>query len=333
MENAPPPLSAYKKKILTAADLKKDEFINKNHLILDASVDDFTNEIDGVYSVFCSQQVIFWEGKLQTKSRILLSYPPEISSSHFYLLYFKSSNSLNIRVNIEIPVDEILLNGQSGSGLGSFLWASNVGIEVLIPPNTQVDFQLTVVHKEKLLEQMATTTLLQKEKLMMFGKSNVPLFFFSKEATPLANTANLHTNSINFFQKRAEILDILIEYLSLYMDISNEKCSLWDFQNMLAIEQYISHLPIDLKPNLAQLSNDFNYPQQRISKLFRQLFGKSTAEYHCAIHIERAAWLLEIEPLNIYEVSHLLDFKDSRMFSRRFKSHYLVSPKVYKSKS
>ncbi len=333
MKNAPPPLSAYKKKILTASDLKKDEFINRNHQILDTSIDDCTNEIDGVYSVFCSQQVIFWEGKLHTKSRILLSYPPEILSTHFYLLYFKSSNTLNIRVNLDIPVNEGLLNSQSGSGLGSFLWASNVGVEVLIPPDTQVDFQLIVVSKEQLLEQMANKTLLQREKLLMFGKSNVPLFFYSKETIPLPNMVNLQTNSINFFQKRVEILDLLIEYFSFSINISNEKCSLWDFQNILIIEQFISQLPIAIKPNLAQLSKDFNYPRLRISKLFRHLFGKSTAEYHCAIHMEYVAWLLEIEPLNIYEISRLLDCKDSRMFSRRFKSYYSVPPKVYKSKS
>lgn len=333
MEYTLPPTSVYIKKKLKGSYLQKDEFIKKNHQILEAPIDDFSNEMEGIYSVFCSHQVVLWEGKLHTKSRILLSYPAEILSNHFYLLYFKSNYSLNIRVNLDIPVNEILLNGQSGSGIGSFLWASNVGVEVLIPPNSQVDFQLIVVSKKQLLEQMANSTLLKMEKLIIIGKSNVPLFFFSKEVVPLANLFNLPTKSNNYSQKRAKILDILINYFLLCIDNSNEKCSLWDFQNMLTIEQYISQLPIDIKPNLAQLANKFNYPQQKISKLFSQLFGRTTAEYHCAIHMEYATGLLEIERLNICEVSNLLDFKDSRMFSRRFKSYHSVSPKVYKCKS
>lgn len=333
MKNAQPPNGAFKKISVQASDLQKNELPNKNLQISEASIDGFTGEMDGIYSVFCSQQVVLWNGKLNTTSRIILTYPPEILSTHFYLLYFKSTNCLNLRVNLDIPVNEMLLNSQSGPGLGSFLWASNVGLEVIIPPNTQVDFQLLVVSKKQLLEQLERTTLSETEKLAIFGNSNVPLFFFSKEALPLANMVTLKKKSINYTQKRSDILDILVKYFSLYSEHSNEKCSLWDFQNMLTIEQHIAQLPIDLKPNLTQLAKLFNYPQQRFSKLFCQLFGKTMAEYHCAIHMEYACWLLEIQQLSIYEVSDQLDFKDSRMFSHRFKSHYSVSPKAYKLKS
>lgn len=333
MENALPPPCAYTKKILKAAYLQKDEFVNKNHQVLNASIDDFSSEIDGIYSLFSSQKVVLWEGKLHTKSRILLSYPPEILSTHIYLLYFKSNNYLNIKVNLDIPVNEILLNGQSGSELGSFLWASNVGVEVLIPPNTQVDFQLIVVSKKQLVEQMAITTLSQMNKHIIFGKSNVPLFFYSKGAIQLDNLLILQPKSTNYSRKRAMMFDIVINYFLLNMDQSNEICSLWDFQNMLTIEQYISELPINIKPNLAQLAKKFNYPQQKMSKLFSKLFGRTIAGYHCAIHMEYATGLFEIERLNICEVSNLLGFKDCRMFSHRFKSYHAVSPKVYKCKS
>ncbi len=333
MENTSLPSCAYTKKILKAAYLQKDEFVNKNYQVLDASIDDFSNEINGIYSLFCSQKVVQWEGKIHTKSRILLSYPPEILSTHIYILYFKASNYINIKFNLNIPVNEILLNGQSGSELGSFLWASNVGVEVLIPPDTHVDFQLIVVSKKQLLAQMAITTLSQMNKHITFVKSNVPLFFYSKGAIQLDNLLTLQPKSTNYSRKRAQIFDIVINHFLLNMDYSNEICSLWDFQNMLTIEQYISQLPINIKPNLAQLAKKFNYPQQKMSKLFSKLFGSTIAEYHCAIHMEYATGLLEIERLNIGEVSNLLGFKDCRMFTHRFKSYHTVSPKVYRCRS
>lgn len=332
MRNIQLPQDALKKICVQASDLQNNKLSNKNFQILDAPFNGIVDEIEGVYSVFCSQQVVLWDGKLNTKSRILLTYPAEISSTHFYILYFKATNCLNLRVNIDIPVNDILLNGQSGSGLGSFLWASNVGLEILIPPNTQVDFQLIVVSKKQLLAQLKKTTLLVSEKLNIFGSSNVPLFFFSKEVLALDNLVALKKKSVNYSQKRVDIIDTLVKYFSLNKELSNEKCSLWDFQNMLTIEQHISQLPADLKPNITQLAQLFNYFPPGFSKLFHQLFGKTIAEYHCAVHMEYACWLLETQQLSVYEVSNQLDFKNKKMFSLMFKSHYFVTPKIYKVK-
>lgn len=333
MKNAQPPIDALKKITINPSDLQKKGLVNKNLQILDSPIENSETEINGEYSFFSSQQVGFWDTKFSTKSRVLLTYPAEILSTHFYLLYFKSTNCLNLRINIDIPVNEILLNGQSGSGLGSFLWASNVGLELMIPPNTQVNFQLLVIPKKQLLEQIKSTTSTACQKLTIFGNSNVPLFFFSKEAPALVDLVTLRKKSVNQKQKREEILNILIKYFSLNIELSNEKCTLWDFQNMLIIEQHISQLPADLKPNLTQLSQLFDYFPQAFSKLFRELFGKSIVEYHCAIHMEYACWLLETQQLSVCEVSDQLDFKNRKMFSQMFKSHYFVSPKIYKVKT
>lgn len=330
MKNAQPPIDALKKITINPSDLQKNELANKNFQISDSPIEDSKTGINGVYSFFSSQQVGFWDAKFNTKSRVILTYSAEILSTHFYLLYFKSTNCLNLRVNIDIPVDDVLLNSQSGAGLESFLWASNVGLEVMIPPNTQVDLQLLVVPKKQLLEQIKSTTSSGCQKLTIFGNSNVPLFFFSKEAPALVNLATLRKKSINQKQKREEILDILVKYFSLNNELSNEKCSLWNFQNMLIIEQHISQLPADIKPNLTQLSQLFDYFPQAFSKLFRELFGKSITEYHCAIHMEYACWLLETQQLSVCEVSDQLAFKNRKMFSHMFKSHYFVTPKIYK---
>lgn len=333
MKNVQPPNDALTKILVQASDLQKNELPNKNYQITDAPIKKFKAYVDGIYSLFYSQRVVLWNGKLNTKSRIILTYPAEILSTHFYILYFKSTNCLNLRVNINIPVNEILLDVQSESGVGSFLWASNVGLEVMIPLNTQIDFQLLVVSKEQLLKHLKSNPVLVMEKLIIFGNSNVPLFHYSKAALSVATSVILNSKSLSYSQKRLDILDILVKYFSLNDGISNEKCTLLDFQNMLTIEQHISQLPAISKPNIPQLAQHFSYSQQRFSKLFRQLFGKTMAEYHCAIHMEYACWLLETQRLSVCEVSDQLDFKNSKMFSRRFKSHYFTTPKIYKLKA
>lgn len=333
MKNTQPPDDVFKKITIQSSDLQKKSLSNKKLQIPGSVSEGFKGEIDGIYSGFYSQQVGLWDGELNTKSGVILTYPADKLSTHFYLLDFKSTNCLNLRVNIDLPINEILLNGQSSVGLGSLLWASNVGLEVMIPPNTEVNFQLLVIPKIQFLEQLIRTTVSVSDKLTIFGNSNVPLFFFSKEALPFANSLTLKKKYNDYKQIREDIIDTLVNYLSLNIELSNGKCSLRDFQNMLTIERYISQLPVELKPNLTQIAQLFNYSPQTISNLFRQLFEKSIVEYHCAVHMKYACWLLETQQLSVSEVSDQLAFKNRKTFSYMFKSHYLVNPKTYKVKT
>ena len=138
---------------------------------------------------------------------------------------------------------------------------------------------------------------------------------------------------IDHQQKKEYILNTFIKYFSLTNSLSIEKNTLWNFHNMLIIEQKISQMPADIKPNSTHLAQFFNYSPYQFSKLFKQLFGKSITEYHCCIHMEYACWLLETQQLSVIEVSNQLDFKNQKMFSYRFKSHFLVNPKMYKVKT
>lgn len=326
------PLTKVLKKIaFQSTDLRRNELLDENKQIFNSRIENFYSEMDGRCSVFCSQQVVLWEGKLTTKSRLILTYPAETSSSHYYLLFFKSTNCLNVRVNLIVPVDEKLLNVQSG--VGSILWASNVGLELMIPPNTYVTFQLHVVCKIMLLEELKSTTIFVTEKHKFFAESDVPLFYFSKKIFECPNLSNINKKKRYYHKKREDILNSMINYFSLNNELSDEKLTLWDFYKMLTIEQQITKMPADLKPNLAQLAQFFNFSPKVLSTLFSQLFGKSITEYHCGIHMEYACWLLETQKLSVIEVSNQLEFKNKKMFSNMFKSHYLVNPKIYKAKA
>ena len=331
MNNIQSLTNVLKKITFHPADLRKNELFDEDEQIFNSWIENFYSGIDGKYSVFCSQQIVLWEGKLTTQSRLILTYPPETSSSHYYLLFFKSTNCLNIRVNVTVRINEKLLNVQSEAG--SILWASNVGLELMIPTNTHVTFQLHVVPKTMLLKELESTTILITEKHKFFAESDVPLFYFSKKISECPNLFDINKNKLYYQRKREDILNSMINYFSLNDELSNEKFTLWDFHKMLIIEQQIAKMPADLKPNLAQLAQLFNFSPRVFSKLFSQLFGKSITEYHCSIHMEYACWLLETQQLSVVEVSNQLEFKSKKMFSNMFKSHYLVNPKIYKAKA
>lgn len=331
MNNIQPLANLLKKITFQSADLGRNELLDENRQIFNSQIENFYSEMNGRCSVFCSQQVVLWEGKFTAQSRLILTYPPETSSSHYYLLFFKSTNCLNIRVNVTVPINEKLLNVQSG--VGSILWASNVGLELMIPPNTHVTFQLHVVPKAMLLEELKNSTILVTEKPKFFAESDVSLFYFSKEITECPNLSNVNKKNIYYQKKREDILNSMINYFSLNNELSNDKYTLWDFHKMLTIEQRIAQMPADLKPNLAQLAQLFNFSPPVLSKLFSQLFGKSITKYHCGIHMEYACWLLETQQLSVVEVSDQLDFKNQKMFSYMFKSHHRVNPKIYKVKT
>jgi AraC-like DNA-binding protein len=321
----------WQKLIFRYSDLQQPKIKPECSLIENLPIAKWNKELKGEYSIFSSKQIVLWEGTFNTQSRILMTYPPEISSSHFYLLYFKSTNHLNVRFNVNLPIDEQLLNAQSG--FGSIIWASNVGLELMIPSNTEVIFQLHVIPKNTLTDYLKRPINITERKIAVFTESNVPLFYFSKDVPNFLDATTLIKKSSNNQQRREAILSRIIEYFSSNNEQTKGKLSLWNLQVILKIEQQICQIPADEKPNLVQIGQLFEYFPKNTATLFKQILGKSIQAYHCGIHMEYACWLLETQQLSIIEVSEQLDFKSKKTFSYMFKSHYLVNPKLYKVKS
>lgn len=208
-------------------DLLGNTLSTQKKVLINIPIGGFNNTIRGNYSFFKESKVVFWKSSIQTGSEIILSFCPSIKPSYFYLLSFESSKSLNRRISIDLPINANLLDNQSQKG--SFFWVSSVGIELMIPPDTQIDFQLVGGTQSTLLNYL-TPPFFNK-------KHNIPVFYFS------AIFQNLFFN-VNETKKKQNNVPRIMGLITNYLITDNEKLSqeevsFMNFYNTLLIEKMV----------------------------------------------------------------------------------------------
>ncbi|QGQ94029.1 AraC family transcriptional regulator [Paenibacillus psychroresistens] len=82
--------------------------------------------------------------------------------------------------------------------------------------------------------------------------------------------------------------------------------------------------------SLADISKDLHMNPTYISNHFKAMFGKSPILLHREIKIAKAKSLLEIQGINITEISASLGFNDLQTFTRLFKKYTGITPSQYK---
>ena len=286
------------------------------------------HEIEGVYTNVRNGGAVLFQSKIiDTKHTLLIHYPAEIRSECFYLLFYKSSSCLNFRTNTEVLIDEKILNHQSKSG--SIFWTSNVDVEVMIPTQATVDFQLIVVRKSIFNDFIKVKKVLNKDKLSLMVNSSEGIFHFSNCFYNTQKCIQGENNSIyqNDFAKES-----ILEYLTLNIELSKYSFTLWSLFVVMFVEKKICDIPAIYKPNIEDLCKQFKCSESQLSKTFKQVFGIPVYKYHRHIHMEYARWLLETQQLNVGEVGEQLGYAHRKAFSRTFKTHYMENPKFFKSR-
>lgn len=96
-----------------------------------------------------------------------------------------------------------------------------------------------------------------------------------------------------------------------------------------SIRQYIE-LYFNKPISVAQLSEQFNYSQVYLTRIFRQEFGLAPMKYQTQVRIEKAKQLLENHKMaDIKDIAAAVGYDDARYFSRVFKQMVGVSPSEY----
>lgn len=286
------------------------------------------HEIKGVYTIVRNGGTVLFQSKIDTKHTLLIHYPAETRSDYFYLLFYESSSCLNFRTNTEVSIDEKILNHQSKSG--SIFWTSNVDVEVMIPTQTTVDFQLIVVHKSIFDDFIKAKIVLNKDKLSLMANSSEGIFHFSN---CFYNTQKFIHGENNSIYQSDFAKESILEYLTLNIELSKYSFTLWSLFVVMFVEKKICDIPAIYKPNIEDLCQQFKYSESQLSKTFKQVFGIPVYKYHRHIHMEYARWLLETQQLNVGEVGEQLGYADRKAFSRTFKTHYMENPKFFKSRA
>lgn len=319
---------------------KKIEKVVIPHNYLDCYVSNNTNlanqniKIDGVElkSTFLKhKQAILCEGKAKINREIILSYLAESNSDHFFLLYFKSNHKLNVRINAWLSFDEQILDKQAITG--TLFWSSKVGIEVMIPKNSQIEFQIIATTQNDFNSYLSSLPKVLLNKRGHFLHFDSPFFYFSDKLEK-THDFNLLIDGRNPFKPTDNFLiSTIISYLYIDFELWDNSYTPWEFYTILQIEKKLSHIPLGTKLSLNNLAVDCDIPNFNFSKIFYILFGMDINEYHRQIHMEYAKWLLETQNLSVTKVGEALGYKSGKQFSQAFKKHFYACPNLYRPKS
>ncbi|QHT58820.1 helix-turn-helix domain-containing protein [Paenibacillus lycopersici] len=98
-----------------------------------------------------------------------------------------------------------------------------------------------------------------------------------------------------------------------------------------AVERSIGLLRQSPSPDftLAQLSETASLSPRRYSRIFRRLTGQSPIDYQNGLRIEQAKRLLATTDAAVHRIAHDIGFRDPFHFSRSFKRHTGVPPRLY----
>lgn len=95
-----------------------------------------------------------------------------------------------------------------------------------------------------------------------------------------------------------------------------------------AIERAIASLPLR-ELGLERVAERVGMNPQRLSRLFKELFGLRFVEYTSGLRIEAAKTILAEEELTVRELCRRLGWTDSAHFTKVFKSRTGLAPKAY----
>ncbi len=95
-----------------------------------------------------------------------------------------------------------------------------------------------------------------------------------------------------------------------------------------AIERAIASLPLG-ELGLERVAERVGMNPQRLSRLFKELFGLRFVEYTSGLRVEAAKTILSEEELTVRELCRRLGWTDSAHFTKVFKSRTGLAPKAY----
>jgi len=101
-----------------------------------------------------------------------------------------------------------------------------------------------------------------------------------------------------------------------------------DIQTIYTVkEEILKHL--ETPPVINNLAVYSGMSPTKLKRLFKQIFGSSIFSYYQDFRMQEAAILLKSRKLSVSEVGYRLGFTNLSHFSRVFKDHLGVNPKLY----
>ncbi len=137
----------------------------------------------------------------------------------------------------------------------------------------------------------------------------------------------------NYLETQLELANILgLSFLAtfIYHDYETVTSEIGDGK---IVNRIIAFLEDNVEKPLKsqEITSRFNYSQSYIFGLFKKRTGYSLIHFFNLKKVQRACEYLKYSDFNIKEISFRVGFQDPLYFSRLFKKHMGVSPKVYRN--
>jgi two-component system response regulator YesN len=149
------------------------------------------------------------------------------------------------------------------------------------------------------------------------------------------NLESLGADTVHSFFRRLEDIDqfhlwfpALMEEAFLYLENRSQN------KNNHLIEVARKYIQDNIESGLYldNVAAQINIKPQYLSKLFKEFTGSTFVSYVNNHKMERAAWLLREEEVNIINLAERLSFSSSAYFIKKFKAAYGMTPGEYREK-
>jgi two-component system response regulator YesN len=130
------------------------------------------------------------------------------------------------------------------------------------------------------------------------------------------------------FSSIEEQYDIMIHFITQFAARPSNQRKNRSAIVMGAVEYINEHYSQEL--TVPEIAEALYVSHMYLSKVFHSIMGKSVISYIVATRIDKAKTLLEETDTPVYEIAESVGFRDSKHFSKTFKSIVGVSPMEYR---
>ncbi|WP_276530869.1 helix-turn-helix domain-containing protein [Aestuariivivens sediminis] len=181
------------------------------------------------------------------------------------------------------------------------------------------------------IEKSFPTVQINKQELMNLGRE-------------LSNTLEFTCNDKNNFRDEEEFLfSIPIKFVhseftqlkrnTVKDSLSTEHAIQNDLRWIALVEMAVHDKIIRNGKTWKTVAEDLNMPQKKLRCRVKKIVGLSLIEFQNKIQFELASDMLaKNEDISISEIAHIVGFRDSKYFSKKFKKHYGLLPSEYRDK-
>lgn len=173
----------------------------------------------------------------------------------------------------------------------------------------------------------------ESEKILSyigFSKKNLVLEFIDQNEIlnclkELLNTYNINDKFLFLSNLYNVIYTFQTQNKESKQNVLNEDSAFFE-----ALEYMQENIDKNLK--IKDLTNHLYMGRSYFSKLFKEKFNVSPYKYYLSLKIKKAEFLLKSTRYSILEISNMLGFTNSFIFSKAFKQFYGISPSAYRRK-